>query len=121
MTRILIIDDSLFQRRIISAPLKVAGYEVLEAVNGNDGLEKIIIEKPDLILLDILMPEKDGFEVLKELQIAQNTIPVIMLTSDVQDSTRNECLDHGAQAFINKPVKAEDLIPVIRTVLGKKS
>lgn len=121
MTRILIIDDSLFQRRIISAPLKAEGYEVLEAVNGKDGLEKIIIEKPDLILLDILMPEKDGFEVLKELQEAQNTIPVIMLTSDVQDSTREECLKHGAKAFVNKPVKSEDLIPIIRSSLGEKS
>ncbi len=121
MTRILIVDDSLFQRRIISAPLKVAGYEGIEAVNGKDGLEKIITLKPDLILLDILMPEKDGFEVLKELETAQSKIPVIMLTSDVQDSTRDECLSHGAQAFVNKPVKAEDLLPVIRSLLGEKS
>ena len=120
MTRILIVDDSLFQRRIISAPLKIEGYEVLEAVNGSDGLEKIITLKPDLILLDILMPEKDGFEVLKELQSAHNTIPVIMLTSDVQDTTRDECLGLGAQAFVNKPVKGEDLLPVIRSILGEK-
>lgn len=110
-------DDSLFQRRIISVPLKAEGYEVIEAVNGTDGLEKIIIEKPDLILLDILMPEKDGFEVLRELQDAQNTIPVIMFTSDVQDTTRDECLALGAQAFVNKPVKAEDLLPVIKSIL----
>lgn len=118
MTRILIVDDSLFQRRVISASLKVEGYEVIEAVNGKEGLEKIITVKPDLILLDILMPEKDGFEVLKELQGTKNTIPVIMLTSDVQDSTRNECMALGAQAFVNKPAKAEDLIPVIRSTLA---
>ena len=121
MTQILIVDDSLFQRRIISAPLKTEGFEVMEAVNGKEGLEKIIVEKPDLILLDILMPEKNGFEVLKELKAAQNKIPVIMLTSDVQDTTREECLSLGAQAFVNKPVKAGDLIPVIRSVLGEKS
>jgi twitching motility two-component system response regulator PilH len=121
MTRILIVDDSLFQRRIISAPLKSEGYELLEAVNGREALEKIIVEKPDLILLDILMPEKDGFEVLKELLEAKNTIPVIMLTSDVQDSTRDECMKLGARAFVNKPVKSEDLLPLIRDNLGDTS
>lgn len=121
MTRILLVDDSLFQRRIISAPLKAEGYEVVEAVNGNDGLEKINVLKPDLILLDILMPEKDGFQVLKELKDLQSTIPVIMLTSDVQDSTRDECLGLGAQAFVNKPVKAEELLPIISSALGKRS
>ncbi|HWQ67965.1 MAG TPA: response regulator [Methanospirillum sp.] len=121
MTQILIIDDSLFQRRIISAPLKGGGYEVIEAVNGRDGLEKIIAEKPDLILLDLLMPEKDGYEVLKELQIAQNKIPVIILTSDVQDSTKEACLTLGAQAFVNKPVKSEELLPIIKSFLGTES
>lgn len=117
MTRILIVDDSLFQRRIISAPLHAEGFEIIEAVNGQDGLEKISTEKPDLILLDILMPEKDGRAVLKELHDAKNTIPVIMLTSDVQDSTRAECMNLGARAFVNKPVKAEELLPIIRSIL----
>ncbi len=118
MTRILIVDDSLFQRRIITVPLKAKGYDVIEAVNGKEGLEKIIADKPDVILLDILMPETDGIKVLKELQRIQNKIPVIMLTSDVQDTTREDCLSIGAKAFINKPVKAEDLIPVIDSLLS---
>lgn len=121
MTRILIIDDSLFQRRIISAPLTAEGFEIIEAVNGNDGLVKISGEDPDLILLDILMPEKDGLAVLKELHDIKNDIPVIMLTSDVQDSTRQECLGLGAKAFLNKPVKADELLPVIRSVLDSGS
>jgi len=117
MSRILIVDDSLFQRRVVSAPLKAQGFEIFEAVNGKEGLEKILEVKPDLILLDILMPEKNGIEVLKELKKAQNTIPVIMLTSDVQESTRDECLSLGAQAFVNKPVKAEELLPIITSLL----
>lgn len=116
MKKILIVDDSLFQRRIMSAPLKAHGFEVHEAVNGKEGLEKIIEIRPDLILLDILMPEKDGIQVLTELQMSRNKIPIIMLTSDVQDSTRNECLSLGAQAFLNKPVKSEDLLPVINSI-----
>ncbi len=118
MTRILIVDDSLFQRRILSAPLVAEGYEIIEAVNGADGLKKIEAEKPDLILLDILMPEKDGVSVLHDLQKIQNTIPVVMFTSDIQDTTRDECLALGARAFLNKPVKAEELLPVIRSILS---
>jgi len=118
MTSILIVDDSLFQRRVISTPLKLNGYEVLEAVNGIEGLEKISLNKPDLILLDILMPEKNGIEVLKELQGMQNKIPVIMLTSDVQNTTREECLSLGAQAFLNKPVNVEELLRIISLSLG---
>jgi twitching motility two-component system response regulator PilH len=121
MTSILIVDDSLFQRRVISAPLRVKGYEVLEAANGIEGLEKIMLEKPDLILLDILMPEKNGIEVLRELQSVQNKIPVIMLTSDVQNTTREECLSLGAQAFLNKPLKVEELLNIISTILGDKT
>jgi len=117
MKRILIIDDSLFQRRIVSSPLNAQGFEVHEAINGKEGLEKIIEIKPDLILLDILMPEKDGIEVLTELKANNNKIPVIMLTSDVQDSTRDECLSLGARAFLNKPVKSEELLPVINSII----
>ena len=121
MSSILIVDDSVFQRRVVSAPLRAEGFEVFEAVNGNDGLLKIHVLHPDLILLDILMPEKDGLQVLKELNDAGNTIPVVMLTSDVQDSTRAECLSLGARAFLNKPVKADELIPVITSLITKVS
>lgn len=121
MTRILVVDDSMFQRRIIGTPLKAEGYEISEAVNGRDGIEKIQQTNPDLILLDILMPEMDGFQVLKELHTLGNTIPVIMLTSDVQDTTRDECLALGALAFVNKPVKTEELLPVIHSALSGRS
>ena len=121
MSIVLIIDDSVFQRRVVSAPLRKEGFIIYEAVNGNDGLEKVSKLKPDLILLDILMPEKDGLEVLKELHDAGNTIPVVMLTSDVQDSTKEECLSLGARVFLNKPVKAEELISVITSLLPEKS
>lgn len=121
MSSILIVDDSVFQRRVVGAPLRAGGFLVYEAVNGNDGLLKIQELQPDLILLDILMPEKDGIEVLKELHNAGNTIPVVMLTSDVQESTRSECLSLGARAFLNKPVKAEELIPVITSLIEKSS
>ncbi len=121
MSSILIVDDSVFQRRVVGAPLRAGGFTVHEAVDGNDGLLKIKELHPDLILLDILMPEKDGLQVLKELHDTGNTIPVVMLTSDVQDSTRAECLSLGAQAFLNKPVKAEELIPVITSLITKES
>lgn len=121
MVRILIVDDSIFQRSIISAPLKLEGHEIIEATDGQNAIEKISKENPDLIILDILMPIMDGIEVLKELQHLQNNIPVIMLTADIQDTTKNECLTLGAKAFINKPVKGKELIPVINSVLPELS
>ncbi|HWQ68037.1 MAG TPA: response regulator [Methanospirillum sp.] len=117
MQKILIIDDSLFQRRIIGSYLKKANFEVIEAQDGKEGLEMIITKNPDLILLDLLMPGKSGFDVLKELKEANIPARVIVLTSDVQTTTRDEVLRLGAAAFVNKPVQEEELIAVIHKAM----
>lgn len=114
MARILIIDDSSFQRGIIRKTLAQAGYETVEAKNGRDGLQQVLDAGPDLILLDLVMPEMDGFAVLTELQNQQNRIPVVVLTADIQEITREQCLALGAAGFLNKPVKTEDLITVVQ-------
>ncbi len=118
MAQILIIDDSLFQRKVISKILQEAGYEYREAQNGKEGLAQIRLEKPDLVLLDLLMPEVDGFSVLQELQKDPAPVPVIVLTSDVQMSTREECMNLGAKDFVNKPVHSEELLPAIMKILS---
>lgn len=114
MARILIIDDSSFQRGIIRKILLQAGYETIEAKNGRDGLQQVIDAVPDLILLDLVMPEMDGFAVLSELQKEKNKVPVLVLTADIQEITREQCLALGAEGFLNKPVKAEDLISAVQ-------
>lgn len=116
MARILIIDDSSFHRGIIRKTLLQAGYETIEAKNGREGLSRAHDDIPDLILLDLVMPEMDGFTVLAELQKEQNAVPV--LSADIQEMTREQCLALGAAGFLNKPVKADDLIMAVQGGLG---
>lgn len=119
MTKILIIDDSIFQRKNIKKILKPEGYEILEATNGTEGLEKIKNDSPDLVLLDILMPQVSGLSVLKKLESEDIEVPVIVITADIQDSTKKECLELGARDVFYKPLPSEThkLRKLVRKVL----
>jgi twitching motility two-component system response regulator PilH len=118
MTRILIIDDSSFQRRIVTGILSEAGYDVLFADNGMEGIELAQKDAPALIITDLLMPEFDGFYLLKEAQARDLGIPVLVLTSDIQDTTRDQCMNLGAAGVVNKPVKKEVLLPAITRIIS---
>jgi CheY-like chemotaxis protein len=118
MTRILIIDDSSFQRRIVTGILTGAGYEVSAADNGRDGIALARKDAPALIITDLLMPEFDGFYLLREARAQDIRIPVLVMTSDIQDTTRDQCLDLGAAGLVNKPAKKEVLLPAITRILS---
>jgi CheY-like chemotaxis protein len=118
MTRILIIDDSSFQRRIVTGILNDAGYEVSVADNGRDGIELARRDAPALIITDLLMPEFDGYYLLNEARAQDLGIPVLVLTSDIQDSTREQCFTLGAAGLVNKPVKKEILLAAITRALS---
>ncbi len=117
MACILLIDDSAFARRVTLQSLKSHGDEVLEASNGIEGVELAEQKNPDCIVLDLLMPEMSGFEVIKALNEKGLSIPVVVLSADVQESTRAECLELGAVAFVNKPPKEAELVEVIHGIL----
>jgi len=117
MPTILIIDDSSFQRTMIRKALRKENFTCIEAENGNIGLEMAEKENPDVIIVDLLMPGLNGIEFLKAIQEKGITIPVLVLTSDIQDATRDLCLELGARSFLNKPLRTDDLIPAIRKVL----
>jgi len=104
MARILIIDDSTFSRKLMCNTLAPIGYEIDEAVNGTDALNKFIKKSYDCIFLDLLMPDMSGFDVLEELKKLKNKVPVIVLTSDVQETSRKRCLELGAVEYTNKPM-----------------
>ena len=109
MNRILITDDSLLQRKTLSAIVTDAGYEVDTACNGQEALEKIQASPPDCLLLDMLMPIMDGVQVLEQLKALGIKIPVIVLTADVQEWLKDRCLELDAHTFLSKPVK-QDLL-----------
>lgn len=117
MTRILIVEDSLLTRRAIGKILKREGYEVLEATNGREGLKMIETEQPDCVLLDLLMPDCDGREVLQTLRDLQSKIPVVVITADIQHTSRQECLDLGAIAVLNKIPDPETVFAALQAAL----
>ncbi|MFX1255008.1 MAG: response regulator [Promethearchaeota archaeon] len=113
MVSILVVDDSNYARTIISNIIKNKGWNIFEASNGKEALDKIANQVLDCIILDLTMPEMDGRTVLKQLQEQNTNIPVIVVTADVQDSTRQEVMHLGVKKVINKPVKKENLIESI--------
>lgn len=117
MPKVLIIDDSGFQRKIITSILEAEGNTVLTAENGRAGFDIAVKESPDLIICDLLMPELDGYGLLRLVRDHKLAIPVLILTSDIQNTTRSECLALGALDVLNKPVKKEILVPVIKDAL----
>jgi CheY-like chemotaxis protein len=119
MTKILIVDDSSFSRKIIDKICVKNGYETEHAVNGIDCIEKYPEYKPDCILLDLLMPKMNGQGVLKHIRLTDKTLPIIVLSADIQSTTRDECIAAGASLFIQKPQKEDKFIPAILSVLNQ--
>lgn len=105
MPTILIADDSMFQRFQTSKTAVAAGFEVLEAKDGQECLRLMLEKRPDILLLDLNMPILDGQAVMERLA-ADGAMParVYVLTADIQDTTRKRCLELGAYDCINKPV-----------------
>jgi CheY-like chemotaxis protein len=118
MARILVVDDSIFARLKICNILKSLGHETLEAVDGRDGLQKALTEQPDCICTDLLMPELDGIGFLEALREAGLDLPVVVLTADIQETKRLQCLELGAADFIHKPPHAGELSKVMEKVLN---
>ena len=103
--RVLIADDNAVDRTILSTIVRKAGYDLTEAVDGNDAIEKFHSEKPDLLLLDALMPGKDGFQVAQEIKGSDVDAftPIIFLTSLTESSELARCLEAGGDDFLTKP------------------
>lgn len=109
MALILIIEDALVSRKMIRKMLESLNHSILEAPNGLIGLEMINQYKPDGICLDLLTPELNGFQVLEALQKYTPPIPVIVITADIQKTSRQKCLELGAIAVLSKPPQVEQI------------
>ncbi len=118
MQKILIIDDSKFARIKLGSYIKKAGYELIEAENGKIGLKKAISEKPDCIICDILMPVMNGFEFVEKFIATGSKTPIINMTADIQNSTKEKILKLGSSLVLSKPPKEDILINSIKTVLA---
>src|SRR5436309_14124723 len=119
MSRILIIEDELPMRTALKDCLEAEGYRVLTAAEGESGLKRALEEKPDLILLDIMMPRMDGFAVCAELRRLGNPVPILMLTAKGQVEDRVHGLDVGAGDYLVKPFSTEELLARVRALLRR--
>lgn len=117
--RILVVDDSGLARRGTRRVLEGAGYSVVEAEDGMVALERYFVEKPDLVLLDLVMKGMYGLEVLAKLRELDPGARVIVLSADIQTSSRQMVNEAGAAAFLNKPVAPADLLAAVSGVLGQ--
>jgi CheY-like chemotaxis protein len=114
MASILIVDDAVFARRMLRKMLQVDGYEILEASNGQEGLDMVRSHAPDCVLTDILMPDVDGFEFLQMLQESGITVPTIIVSADIQDAARDRGMKLGAAGFLHKPLKEDEVRQAVR-------
>lgn len=116
--RILVVDDERRMVGFIRLNLEQDGFEVIEAFNGSEGLDRLRDSLPDLILLDVMMPDIDGFEVLKMIrEISQ--VPVIMLTAKGEEDDKVKGLELGADDYITKPFSPRELVSRVKAVLRR--
>lgn len=117
MPTLLIADDSIFQRLILGKVAKAEGYVVLEAKNGQECLDVLRTDTPDMALLDLHMPVLSGMEVLAAVKAEALPTGIIVITADIQNTTRQQCLDLGARALLSKPPQEDVLRATLRQVL----
>ncbi|MEG4235602.1 response regulator [Microcoleus sp. Pol11C3] len=117
MTSILVVEDSWLTRRVICKILRAEGYETWEAPSGPEALELLATKTPNCMLLDLLMPEMEGREVLQAMRDRGYKIPVIVITADIQATTHSECMELGALAVIHKMPNSDELIGWIKKAL----
>ncbi|MGO8766516.1 MAG: response regulator transcription factor [Limisphaerales bacterium] len=117
--RILIIEDETPMRTALADLLTAEGYRALTAADGESGLQRALAEKPDLILLDVMMPKLDGFALCAELRRLASNLPVMMLTAKGQIEDRVVGLDAGADDYLVKPFSTGELLARVRALLRR--
>ena len=117
--KILIVDDSALSRRTLRRILESGGYEVVEADDGMTGLEVYFLEKPSVVLLDLVMKGMYGIDVLVKLREMDQEARVVVASADIQSSTRKMVDDAGALGFINKPFVHEQVVAAVKAALAE--
>lgn len=118
--RVLVADDEQRILNFLSSKLRVKGYEVITANDGVEALEQVQAQEPDLVVLDVLMPQKDGFETLRELR-AFSSVPVIILSAKGSNTDKIKGLELGADDYLAKPFSPDELIARIEAVRRRLS
>ena len=118
MTRILVVDDDPGIVKVVRAYLEKAGFQVLVAYDGKKALHIARHDKPDLVILDLMLPEMDGWDVCRALR-RESDVPIIMLTARVEDTDKLIGLELGADDYVTKPFSPQELVARVRAVLRR--
>ena len=120
MTTVLVIDDSPSEMAKFRDMLSKNNYQVLEATNGEQGCQMAVDHLPDVILMDVVMPEMNGFQATRKITRGKTTahIPIIMISTKNQETDRVWCKRQGAKEYITKPIDESGLVQIIRKVMG---
>jgi len=121
--KILVIEDDAIALRLIEYTLRKEGYEVLQAKNGLEGISKAQSEEPDLVILDVMLPGIDGFEVCHRLRSESQTarLPILMLSGKAQEIDKATGLKVGADDYVTKPTAPRELISRVESLLARKA
>ena len=119
--KVLIVDDSGLARRSTRRALESAGYQVVEAEDGLSALESYFVEKPAVVLLDLVMRGMYGLDVLEKLRQMDPAARVVVISADIQTTSRDLVSAAGASGFLSKPARAEDIVAAVRGVIGESN
>ena len=117
-TKVLIVDDETTIRRILETRLKLSGYQVDVAIDGEEAIEKFNTYHPDIVILDIMLPKIDGFAVCKEIR-SYSEVPVIILSAVIDVADRIKGLEMGADDYVTKPFSPRELVARVKRVLAR--
>jgi two-component system chemotaxis response regulator CheY len=118
-SKVLIVDDSALARRSLRQILETAGCEVIEAEDGLSALERYYLERPDVVLLDLVMRGMYGLDVLQKIRELDADARVVVVTADIQSSSHQLAEQAGAKAFINKPFDRSEILGALDTVMSE--
>jgi two-component system cell cycle response regulator DivK len=120
--KILIVEDNEDSRELLAKVLRNKGYIIVEAVDGEEAIEKVVSERPDLVLLDISIPKLDGYEVAKRLKGREDVkeIPIVAVTAHAMKGDREKVIAAGFEGYISKPVDVRELPEQVRSYLRGK-
>jgi CheY-like chemotaxis protein len=121
--KILLVEDNILNQKVVAFHLKKRNYEVITATNWKEAMDLVKNESLDLIFMDIMLPEKNGYEISKEIRKYEeingkkNKIPIVALTANTLDNDKEKCIKAGMNEYLAKPFTAKDLYRVIDNIL----
>lgn len=120
--RVLVVEDNLMNKILVREMLTLNGYEVLEASTGKEAIDKVLNERPDIVLMDIHLPEMDGIEATKFIKSKKglDDIPIVALTASAMIGDEQKILSEGFDGYVPKPIELSRLLNVVSDVLGRK-